>query len=377
MSGTASRGRVRDDRVVEAPSRVAHGQKDAGAPSMNRTERPMRIGLGFDGTAPANESVALVRAAEQAKLDSVWSAEHLGLHDAVVASAQFLSQTQHIEVGIVGLNPFSRHPGLLAMELATLATSWPDRLRIQVGTGDPGLAARLGLNPLRSPLRDIECFVSTLRDLLGGQTRTVNAPSFTLRDFNVRGGRTLGAIPAVDVMAIRPKMLALGCRIGDGVSLSFGASRDYLRSTVENVEAALAAAGRDRDTFRISAWVQCFVDDDLDVATNRAARQLIHRVLSDSFAVLGAGTGGIADPAGLRSAFNADGPRHTAALLPAELVRALALVATPDTLAHALDEYRATGVDEVVLTMIGGSQSRIATIAQLGQLRTRPGLAVP
>lgn len=328
----------------------------------------MRIGIGFPGTESAADSLELVRAAEVAGVDSVWSAEHLGYHDAVVASSLFLSETERLDVGIVGVSPFSRHPGLLAMEVAALMATSQGRLRLQAGTGDPRLAAKLGLDPLRSPLQDIEAFIGVLRDLLGGRTVTAVAPSFSLREYGIRGGGSGYPLPPIHLMAIRPKMLALACKIADGASLSFGSSRPYLRATVESARATLTRLGRDRGEFDISAWVQCFVYDDLDEATAHAARHVVRSVLSDSFAVLGAGADGDVDRDRVRREFEAGGARRAAGLLPPELVRGLAMVATPDTLADVVDEYRATGLDEIILTLAGPRDGRLRTIADLGRI---------
>ena len=58
-----------------------------------------------------------MRAADEAGLDGVWVAEHIGFHDAVVPAALYLRETQRLEVGLVGLSTATRHPGMTAMEL--------------------------------------------------------------------------------------------------------------------------------------------------------------------------------------------------------------------------------------------------------------------
>ena len=60
-------------------------------------------------------------------------------------------------------------------------------------------------------------------------------------------------MPPIDVMAIRPKMVQTAARVGDGLSISVGASQQYLTDVVKDVERDLAEAGRDRSAFRITA----------------------------------------------------------------------------------------------------------------------------
>ena len=65
-------------------------------------------------------------------------------------------------------------------------------------------------------------------------------------------------------MAIRPKMVQVAARVGDGLSISVGASLDYIRDVVADVERDLAEAGRDRSAFRITALAMTAIGDDLD-----------------------------------------------------------------------------------------------------------------
>ena len=103
----------------------------------------MRVCIGYTGATPVRQTFAAVDAAEAAGLDGVWSAEHVGLNDAIVPSVAYALRTSRVEIGLVGLNADTRHPGVLAMELATLTSLAPGRIRIQVGTpGRPSCGHR-------------------------------------------------------------------------------------------------------------------------------------------------------------------------------------------------------------------------------------------
>ena len=104
----------------------------------------MRISIAFSGFGGLESTFPAVLAAEAAGLDGVWTAEHLGFHDAMVPSAMYLRATERIEIGMVGFSPVSRHPAVLAMELGSMSELAPGRVRVQVGTGDSTLVAKLG-----------------------------------------------------------------------------------------------------------------------------------------------------------------------------------------------------------------------------------------
>ena len=196
---------------------------------------------------------------EEHGLDGVWTAEHLGFHDAMVPSAMYLRATQRIEIGMVGFSPVSRHPAVLAMELGSMSELAPGRVRVQVGTGDSTLVAKLG-REVPKPIGATRAFVQSLRETMAGRDMKVAYPEFAFDGFRMM---PLGPVPPIDVMAIRPKMLKLAAQLGDGLSLSAGA-RSSTCATPSRIERELAAAGRDRRAFRITAIVITAIGDDLD-----------------------------------------------------------------------------------------------------------------
>src|SRR5438067_2012157 len=166
--------------------------------------RIMRVSITFDGSAPVNTVLGVAQAADAAGLDGVWLAEHVGMRDAVVQAALCLSSTEQLEIGIVGLNPGGRHPGVMAMELANLATiGVPGRLRVAVGTGDPALGAAIGYE-MKRPITMVNALVSSLRAALTGQQLDGDHPGFSFRGFQL-SARPPIVPPRIDIMAVRPK----------------------------------------------------------------------------------------------------------------------------------------------------------------------------
>lgn len=128
------------------------------------------------------------------------------------------------------------------MELASLAELGPGRVRVQVSLGDQFLIGRIG-SRFTEGLRQVEEFVDALRDLLGGKQLGGTYCGHHLDGYQIA---PVYPAPAIDIMALHPRMLALAARVADGVSLYSGASRAYLTQAVRDVERVLAAQGRDR-----------------------------------------------------------------------------------------------------------------------------------
>jgi alkanesulfonate monooxygenase SsuD/methylene tetrahydromethanopterin reductase-like flavin-dependent oxidoreductase (luciferase family) len=321
----------------------------------------VRISLSFIGIAPIESTLPAVRAAEQFGLDGVWSAEHIGFHDAIVPSALYLRETERLEVGVVGICTASRHPGLTAMELSSLAELGPGRIRVQVGTGEPSLVAKLGKG-IERPARSTEAFVKALRDALAGREVNVEHADYAFRGFKVT---PLAPPPAVDVMAIRPLMVRTAARVGDGLSISIGASPTYLAETVRDAERELAAQGRDRASFRITAVTLGVIAKDLETARQQ---------VSPIFTMLEPATAeylarGVIEPGSLVGAAQSEGALGVVKYFTPEVIDAIALVSTPDTVGDAIARYAATGIDELAVSIFAAPEDQPAIVEQLARAR--------
>jgi alkanesulfonate monooxygenase SsuD/methylene tetrahydromethanopterin reductase-like flavin-dependent oxidoreductase (luciferase family) len=330
----------------------------------------MDLSLGLTGFAPLAATLPLVQAAEAVGLRGVWSCEHVGFHDAVVPSAAYTQTTRRLEIGLTGLSITGRHPGLTAMELASLAELAPGRVRVQVGTGEPSLMRMIDGAVQQGALAQVRQFVTTLRALLAGEVVTTAAPTYRCEGLRLAFP---GAPPAIDVMAMRPQMLRLAAQVGDGVSLGAWSSRAYLRGAVQQVEAELAAQGRDRAAFRISAFVLVALAPERDQACAQVAGSLA-MLPPEAHAALPLLAQGVALP---DAALVDDTLRRSdlAALVPlyAPCAPELGLVATPEDLDTALAPYTALGLDELIVTFVPGAPlpAQLAALTALAEAHAR------
>ncbi len=326
----------------------------------------MRISLAFTGMAPIATTLPAVREAERAGIDGVWVAEHVGFHDAIVPATLYLRETERLEVGVVGLSTATRHPGATAMELASLAECFPGRVRAAVGTGDPGLVAKLGAT-LERPARACESFVRALLAALSGAELNVAYAGYAFRGFKLAAVPT--PAPAIDLMAIRPRMLAAAARVADGVSLSVGASRAYLTETVRDLERALAAAGRERASFRVTALALGVIAKDLDAARKSVLPLM---AMAEPGMAEHLARGAIA-PGALVGAARERGPMGALRLFTPEVIDRIALVTTPDALGEALASYAATGIDELAIALFATPDEQPALVRALGEVLSHRG----
>lgn len=332
----------------------------------------MQLSLGLTGFEPLSTTLPLVQAAEQAGFHGVYACEHVGFHDAVVPSAIYAHATRRLGIGLTGLSITGRHPGVTAMELAALAELAPGRVRVQVGTGDPSLMRQIDGVVQQGAVSQVRQFVQTLRALCAGEPVTTVAPTYRCAGLQLAFA---GGAPAIDVMAMRPQMLRLAAQVGDGVSLGAWSSRAYLRGAVEQVEQELAAQGRDRAAFRISAFVLVVLADDVAQASQdvAATMALLPPEAHAALPVLALGVA-LPDPAAIADAASR-GDREALVQLYAPCMADLALLAPPDQLDCALAGYRALGLDELIVTFVPSTamDTRLTAITALAQARSQLG----
>src|SRR6266702_2239633 len=114
-----------------------------GGHEMAELSRPVGFGLASRGSV--SEVVAWSERARRAGLDSVWIHDSYFERDAVTYASAIASQVPHIRVAMGALNPFTRHPVLLAMTISAVDEMAPGRVILGLGTALPIRLAQMGI----------------------------------------------------------------------------------------------------------------------------------------------------------------------------------------------------------------------------------------
>ncbi|GAB2967049.1 MAG TPA: LLM class flavin-dependent oxidoreductase [Actinotalea caeni] len=194
-------------------------------------------GLIFPPDQPPERLRSVAHRTETAGIPELWLWEDCFAESGVAPAAAALAWTERLQVGI-GLLPVPlRNVALTAMELATLARMFPDRLLPGIGHGVLDWMGQVGARAA-SPLTLLEEYGSALRRLLDGETVTTEGRYVTLEQVGLRWPPA--RLP-VYVGAIGPKTLAVAGRVGDGVILTSD-TRD-IGEALATARSARAAAG--------------------------------------------------------------------------------------------------------------------------------------
>ena len=299
------------------------------------------IGLSMDGRVPLKEIAAQAQAAEAGGATTLWIACHLFLRDPVTTAALALAATKKIKIALMALSPYSTHPVYIAMAAASLDEMYPGRVILCLGAGAPADLKAAGIDSPK-PLVAIGETVKICRQLFAGEMADFHGRMFTVEGRRLaNGGRPIPVVLA----ASRPNMLKLAGRRTDGVLISAATSPPFVKACLDQV-----GAGRK----------SCIVYTRLGPAD--ALRRPLGFVLRGAHHAENIRLGGASlDQAALAAAYAAENWSEIDRLVSDDVVRRHAACGSPAEVRAKLDEYRAIGLDEVVL----GGLDDAATIASV------------
>lgn len=197
------------------------------------------LGVIFPPDQPPERLEEVARAADGAGIEELWLWEDCFAESGMAPAAAVLAWTERLRVG-VGLFPVPlRNVALTAMEIATLARMFPDRLLPGIGHGVLSWMGQVGARAA-SPLTLLREYGTALRRLLDGENVTTEGRYVRLDAVQLRWPPP--RVPLL-VGAEGPKTLALAGEIGDGIILTGSTPIESVREAVATASGARAEAG--------------------------------------------------------------------------------------------------------------------------------------
>jgi 5,10-methylenetetrahydromethanopterin reductase len=313
-------------------------------------------GIALVGSQAPRLVTEWARAAERAGLGSVWLIEDYFQPGAFALAGAAAAVTERVAIGLGVVNPFTRHPAVLAMETGTLAGVAPGRVVLGLGSSNAGwVQAQMGI-PFRAPLQAVRESVEIVRRLWAGERLTYAGRSFTL------SGVQLAFAPAQDTLPILlgvkgPKALAMAGEIADGVVCSILSSPGHVR----RVRASTGAPSR---PFPVLAYIPTLLDADGDRA-RRAIRPFLARYLAflHGQSILADAGVGAADTQPIREAVLAGLPAGH--LVSDAMTEQMSIAGSPRECRAALERWAEAGLDAPV-AVCPPEVSLVEQIALLG-----------
>ena len=325
----------------------------------------MRVGLCFDGFYSIQEMIELARLADDAGLESLWMSDHLCFRDSLTTSMALLAATKKIKVAPAPMSPYSRHPIITAMSIATMEEFAPGRVIASPGTGNAAALKEAGMESPR-PLRTMREYVEILRRFLRGETVNFQGERFKIN------GAKMGFVPSTPIKmyltAVRPRMLQLGGEIGDGVLLSGGCSPAYIARCVSDIQTGAEKTGRSLADCDVAGFVTAAVSDDRKEAieANKMFLAYVFRNIHHAENIrLG---GGHVDQEGLAAAVAKRDWEAAKTFISDEVVLAHSVAGTPAECQKQLAAFVRGGLNLPVLLPMGTQEARKKVIQMVREV---------
>jgi 5,10-methylenetetrahydromethanopterin reductase len=197
--------------------------------------------------------------------------EQLGFHSLVFPDSQNLvpevwgqlmlaaSATSKLQLGPGVTNSVTRDPAVTASSALALQAESGGRAVLGIGRGDSSVQ-RIGKR--EDPVTSFERYLTTVQGYLRGET--VDRNGFASRLEWLRQAN-VAKVP-VEVAATGQRVIEAAARQADRICFAVGANREHLADVIEHARRAARAAGRDPESLRYGAFINCVVHADRAVA---------------------------------------------------------------------------------------------------------------
>jgi 5,10-methylenetetrahydromethanopterin reductase len=205
----------------------------------------------------------------------VWLADERFHREVYTCLAQLAAHTSKVLLGPCVTDPFSRHPALTAMAIATLDEVSGGRGILGIGAGISGFA-ELGIQR-RKPARAISEAIEVIRALLRGGSVDFHGEVIDLDRGRLSFMPHRSAIP-IYVASNGPLGQRVAAAVADGAIMEACASVEEAQTFCDAITAGAARAGRDpKSVRRIARLNTCVAENGL--AARAAVRPLVARYL--------------------------------------------------------------------------------------------------
>lgn len=302
-----------------------------------------RLGIQIGASTAPADLPDVVHKAEELGFGELWLAEDYFQLGGIASAAIALAATSTIPVGLGVVAGVVRHPGVTAMEFATLAGTYPGRFMAGLGHGSPPWIRQMGLTP-RSPMTSLREVTTAIRRLIDGETMTESGEYFAFD--GVALDHAPAKPPPLYYGVQGPASLRLSGELADGTLLGWFGSPGSVAWATERIAEGRERGDRTGPHEVVALCLLSVATEDPDEASRRMARWAAGMLtaLAQSPALEASAEG-----AELRDVVAASGGEGLGDAIPLALLRRFVATGTPDDCALTVSSLLEAGADRVVL----------------------------
>jgi 5,10-methylenetetrahydromethanopterin reductase len=226
---------------------------------------------------PPDRLAATARLAERTGYDYLWLADERFFREVYASLTHAAHVTERIRIGPCVTDPYSRHPALTAMAIATLDEIAGRRAVLGIGAGVSGFR-ELGI-AREKPAVAIREAVEVIRRMLAGETVTYKGQTVALEDAKLDFVPTRADVPIYVASQHVHGCRAAG-RVADGAIMQGCVAEPLLRFFRETVADGARQAGRDPAAIELVARINVCVHDDRKAARDVMRPGIVRSLVS-------------------------------------------------------------------------------------------------
>jgi 5,10-methylenetetrahydromethanopterin reductase len=316
--------------------------------------QPVRFAVSLQNDRPIAETVEGARLAESLGYPEIWTNENGHYRGIFTVASTIAANTTTARIGLGIVNPFHRHPSVIAMEAAALDEASGGRLMLGIG------AAQWNLRNLgeadertRRPYTSTVEAIGIIRALLRGEPVPASE-QFTISPRAKLDFEPLRRDLPVYAGAVNERMLRASGAVADSVELGAIMSTGYIRWAIGIIAEGAANAGRDPAAQDIAAPLMVSVGTDAKAAREAVKAELAYYLYRVEKVVYEHSGAAADDIARVREATAERGVEVGATLVTDEIIDTFAVAGDTGLAVRRFREYAESGLRGLIIQHIPG-----------------------
>ena len=300
-----------------------------------------RYGITVPFDAPLNEQADLYKEFADLGYTDLWSSEADGTDGftPLILASQWAPT---LRLGIAIIPAYTRGPALLAQHIASICEAAPGRFVMGIGSSSNVIVENWNGIPFEEPYKRTRDVARFLRRALTGEKVSEKYDGFEVNGFTLR--RVPQEQPPILIAALRPGMLRLAGREGDGAIINWLSAED-----VATVKPYVEEGGAQKE---IVARIFCCPNPDAEVVRAEAKRAIAAYLNVPVYADFHRWLGRSEDLEGMWNYWAAGDRKAALDAIPDRVVDQLIVHGTPEQCREHIDRYHAMGVTTSAISIM-------------------------
>ena len=300
-----------------------------------------RYGITVPFDAPLNEQADLYKEFADLGYTDLWSSEADGTDGftPLILASQWAPT---LRLGIAIIPAYTRGPALMAQHIASICEAAPGRFVMGIGSSSNVIVENWNGIPFEEPYKRTRDVARFLRRALTGEKVSEKYDGFEVNGFTLR--RVPQEQPPILIAALRPGMLRLAGREGDGAIINWLSAED-----VATVKPYVEEGGAQKE---IVARIFCCPNPDAEVVRAGAKRAIAAYLNVPVYADFHRWLGRAEDLEGMWTYWAAGDRKAALDAIPDRVVDELIVHGPPEQCREHIDRYHAMGVTTSAISIM-------------------------